>query len=100
MNWQPIIGVSSLLVATITLYICIKLKELVDTQKTLTLLALLAPACKEPSTWESFIRYLAQGNRLQGYDKTDEKYLIELLERLGVKVDLNKERLVEAIPAD
>ena len=38
MNWDLVIGVMSLLIATIAFYACIKIKELVEVQKTIALL--------------------------------------------------------------
>ena len=100
MNWDPIISVLLMLIATIGLFISVKVKEWVERQKAMALLALLAPVCKDPNIWALFIRYLAQQNRLLVCDPADEEYLIKLLERLGIKIDINKKLLVEAIPID
>ena len=100
MNWQIVTGISSLLIATITLYICVKIKELGESLKTMELLASLAPACEDPNVWALLIRHLVQRKRLRACDQNDEEYLIKLFERLGVKIDSNKKRLVDAIPTD
>jgi len=89
-----------LVTATIAFYVCIKIKELVDVQKTIALLALLSPVCEDQNAWADFIRYLAHRNRLGACDKTDEVYLIKLLERLGVKIDMSKKQLADAIPSE
>ena len=100
MNWNLVVGVMSLLTATIAFYVCIKIMELVDVQKTIALLALLAPACEDQNAWAHSIRYLAKRKRLAACDQTDEEYLIKLLERLGVKIDMSQKRLADAIPSE
>ena len=98
MNWDLVIIMLLLLTATIGFYISVKVKESAERQKTMTLLALLAPVCKDPKIWSLFIRYLAQQNRLVLCDQTDEECLIMLMDRLGIEVDTDKKRLAEAIP--
>ena len=98
MNWDLVVGVMSLLTATIAFYVCVKVKEMVEIQKTMTLLALLSPASENQNAWALLIRHLVEGKRLRACDPINEEYLTELLERLGVKIDSNKNRPVEAIP--
>ena len=100
MNWDLVVGISSLLVPTIALYISVKIKELVEIQKTMALLALHAPACADPNDWARVIHYLAQRDLLRAWDQTDEAYLLKLLERLGIKIDTNQKRFADAILSD
>ena len=100
MNWDLVVGVMSLLTATIAFYVCVKVKELVDVQKTAVLLALIAPACEDQNAWAHFIRYLAHRNRLALCDQSDEAYLTKLFERLGVKIDMSETRLADTIPSE
>ena len=100
MNWNIVVGVMSLLTATIAFYLCVKVNELVNVQKTIALLALHAPLCEDQNAWAQFIRSLAHRNRLAACDQADEEYLMKLLERLGVKIDMSKKRLADALPSE
>ena len=100
MSWNLIVGIMSILTATIAFYLCVKIKELVDVQKIVALLALIAPAYEDQKTRAHFIRYLAQRNRLALWDQSDEEYLIKLFERLGVQIDMSKTPVADAIPSE
>lgn len=70
-----------------------KSNELSESQKTAALISILAPACKEPEQWKSFIEYLAKNNRLPNFTPDDEFFLSNILNRLQIKADIYEGKL-------
>ena len=62
--------------------------ELSENQKTASLIALLAPACKSPEQWELFIEFMANNNQLPSIITADQQFLIEALSRLEIKSEI------------
>ena len=67
--------------------------ELSESQKTAALIAIIAPACKEPHQWKLFIEYLAKNNRLPNFSQDDEVFLADILKRLAIKAKIVEGKL-------
>ena len=84
-----VIALAALVISTtfsiVTLSNAKRAREIDENQKTVALIALLSPACKDERAWSLFLNFLSERNRLPAFTDDDREFVQEMLERLHIK---------------
>jgi len=72
-------------------------REIDENQKTVALISLLSPACKDERVWSLFLKFLSERNRLPTFTDDDSAFVQEMLERLDIKGRLVNGQIVVEI---